>query len=344
MSRGSLLKETMTGHPLRTIRLYGVLIVALTFLNCSAAGPGTPESEAGAASPAAPGSASPTYSAAAASAQGIPALQHVFVVVFENEAYDEIVGSKEMPYFNQLASRYALATNYHANSHPSIGNYFMMTAGQIITRDDSYSLTVREDNLVRHLIADGKSWKSYAEDLPAVGYTGGNRRPYARRHNPLSFFSDVVGDPKQRKNLVPLTQLAEDLRAGSLPNYGFVVPNNLNNMHSCTLGGQSCTEEEQMRLADAWLRNWIGPLLESKSFQESGLLVILFDEAELHDKTHGGGRVPVILVGSKVRPGYRSKTFYRHESMLQLTCAALRLKGCPGAAATAPSMGEFFKE
>ncbi len=326
----------MTTRVLRTILLCGMLMVALALVNCSAAGP-----------TASTGSGEPPSTAAAAptSTQGIPALQHVFVVVFENEAYDEVIGNtKEMPYFNQLAGRYAVATNYYANSHPSIGNYFMMTTGQLITRDDSYSVTVREDNIVRHLIADGKSWKSYAEDLPAVGYTGGDQRPYARRHNPLSFFSDVVGNAKQSKNLVPLTQLADDLRSGSLPNYGFVVPNNIHNLHSCTYGGASCTEEEQMRLADAWLRDSIGPLLESKSFQESGLLLILFDEAEEGDKTHGGGRIAVILVGGKVRQGYRSKTFYQHESALQLTCAALRLKSCPGAGATAPSMKEIFRE
>ena len=279
-----------------------------------------------------------------ARSHSVPALKHVFIVVFENEAYDEIIGSREMPYLNSLARHNALATNYYANSHPSIGNYFMMTAGQLITRDDSYSSTVREDNVVRRLVASGKSWKSYAEDLPAVGYTGGNRRPYLRRHNPLSFFSDVVENPAQRKNLVPLTQLPADLASGSLPNYAFVVPNEFHNLHSCLEGGESCTEQEQMRLADAWLRDHIGPLLNNKSFQQDGLLLILFDEAEPHDKTHGGGRIPVILVGSKVKAGYRSKTFYQQESALRLACDALRLEGCPGAAATAPTMEEFFRQ
>jgi acid phosphatase len=274
----------------------------------------------------------------------VPAFQHVFLVVFENEAYGEIIGNREMPYLNSLARRYALATNYYANTHPSIGNYFMMTAGRLITRDDSYSLTVREDNIVRRLLASGKSWKSYAEDLPRVGYTGEDRRPYVRRHNPLSFFSDVVENREQRNNLVPLSQLTADLASGSLPNYGFIAPNNIHNLHSCPVHGESCTEEEQMRLADAWLRATIGPLLENKAFWESGLLLVLFDESEEGDKVHGGGRIPVILAGSRVKPGYRSKTFYQHESALRLTCAALGLQPCPGAAATAPSMEEFFRD
>ena len=41
-----------------------------------------------------------------------------------------------MPYLNSLASQYDLATQYFANTHPSIGNYFMLTTGQPITFDD----------------------------------------------------------------------------------------------------------------------------------------------------------------------------------------------------------------
>lgn len=308
----------MSTRTLRISMLCGVLL--LTALAAFSSGPASPP------------------------ARAVPALDHVLIVVLENEAYGEIIDSPDMPYLNSLAGRYGLATNYYANSHPSIGNYFMMTAGQLITREDSYSATVDADNIVRRLVASGKTWKSYAEDLPAVGYTGGDRRPYIRRHNPLSFFSDVVDNPEQRKNLVPLPQLTQDLASGSLPNYAFVVPNNIHNLHSCAWGWKSCTEQEKMQLADAWLRDNIGPVLGSKAFQEAGLLLILFDESEPHDSTHGGGRIPVILVSSKVKPGYRSGTFYQHESALRLTCAALRLKGCPGAGATAPSMEEFFRE
>src|SRR5205807_9568350 len=67
---------------------------------------------------------------------------------------------------------YGLATQYYADTHPSIGNYFMFTMGQILTNDDGYTSTVSHDNLVRHLVSAGKSWKSYAEDLPSVGWIG----------------------------------------------------------------------------------------------------------------------------------------------------------------------------
>src|SRR5437660_3080429 len=97
-----------------------------------------------------------------------------------------------MPYLNSLASKYGLATQYFANTHPSIGNYFMLTTGQIITNDDGFSGTVSADNMVRHFLSAGKTWKSYAESLPSVGYSGGDAYPYVKRHNPFSYFTDVV--------------------------------------------------------------------------------------------------------------------------------------------------------
>jgi phosphatidylinositol-3-phosphatase len=99
-----------------------------------------------------------------------------------------------MPYLNSLATQYRLATRYFANTHPSIGNYFMLTTGQIVTNDDSFTGTVDVDNIVRELLASGKTWKSYAESRndPIL---------YAKWHDPLSYFSDVVNSSTQMQNL-----------------------------------------------------------------------------------------------------------------------------------------------
>src|ERR1700686_3253822 len=142
--------------------------------------------------------------------QTLPAFKHVFVVVEENNNYSSVIGNSAMPYLNGLAKQYGLATQYYANTHPSIGNYFMMTAGQIITNDDSYMRTVNADNTVRHLLTAGKTWKSYAESLPSVGYIGGDVYPYLRHHTRVSFFSDVGNSRSERNNLVPFPQFASD--------------------------------------------------------------------------------------------------------------------------------------
>jgi phosphatidylinositol-3-phosphatase len=260
----------------------------------------------------------------------VPLMGHVIVVVEENTDYSSVIGNSSMPYLNGLAQQYALATKYYAVTHPSIGNYFMMTVGKIITNNDSYSTVVSDDNIIRRLIAAGKTWKSYAEDLPSVGYTGGDVGNYARKHNVIALLSDVVNDSMQRKNLVPFSQFAGDLAAGTLPAYSFVAPNLCNDAHDCSLA-----------TADQWLQTNIDPLVNSAAFQRDGLLVIVFDEAG-SDNTNGGGQVPCVIVSPKAKRGYQGTGVYEHQSLLRLTAEALGVTP-PNAAATAPDMGEFFQ-
>src|SRR5256714_3411434 len=259
----------------------------------------------------------------------VPLMGHVIVVVEENNDYSSVIGSSSMPYLNGLAQQYALAPQYYAVTHPSIGNYFMMTVGKIITNDDSYSGVVTDDNIVRRLIAARKTWKSYAEDLPSVGYTGGDAGNYARKHNVIALRSDVVNDATQRNNLVPFTQFATDLAGGHRPAYSFVAPNLCNDAHDCSLA-----------TADQWLQTNIDPLVKSAAFQQDGLLVIVFDEAG-SDNANGGGRVACVIVGPKVKRGYQGTGVYEHQSLLRLTAEALGV-AAPNAAASAPDMGEFF--
>jgi acid phosphatase len=137
----------------------------------------------------------------------VPQVNHVFIVVEENESFSQIIGNPAMPYLNSLANRFGLATNYFANTHPSIGNYFMLTTGQILTNNDSEtpsSFPVSVDNVVREVLAAGKTWKDYAESLPSVGYLGGNTGQYAVRHNPIPYFTDVQNSPQQQQNVCPL--------------------------------------------------------------------------------------------------------------------------------------------
>src|SRR3981081_4286263 len=102
---------------------------------------------------------------------------HVFIVVEENTNYSDVIGNPAAPYINSLANQYGLATNYFANAHPSIPNYFELTTGQTLTVIDALTpqtFDVQVDNVVHELTAAGKTWKSYAEDLPKAGYTEGD--------------------------------------------------------------------------------------------------------------------------------------------------------------------------
>jgi acid phosphatase len=266
-------------------------------------------------------------------------VSHVFIVMEENHGYSDVIGNPQMPYLNSLAQTYSVAQGYFANTHPSIGNYFMLTTGQIITNDDGYMGTVYVDNVVRELLAAGKTWKEYSESLPYQGYDGGDMGEYAERHNPLSYMSDVRNDPHQLQNLVPFTQLATDIANHALPNYGFIVPNLLDDAHNGTLA-----------MADAWLQANIAPLLASPDFNMpgGGLLIITFDESEDSDDQYGGGHVAWVAVGPNVNLGYPPAgslipvTLYQHQSTCRFMLKLAGVSVFPGAAATAPDMTEFL--
>ena len=258
-------------------------------------------------------------------------INHVFVVVEENAGFDDVIGSPLMPYLNSLARQYGLATQYYANAHPSIGNYFMLTVGNLVTNSDSFSGIVTDDSIVRQLLAAGKTWKSYAEDLPSVGYTGGDTGLYLRRHNVFALLADVVRDPAQVRNLVPFTQFSADLASNAFPNYSFVAPNRCNDGHDCPL-----------RTADGWLQANIAPLVNSAQFQRDGLLIVTFDEGRNTDLARGGGRVAWVAASPQSKRGYQSINAYQHESTLRLTAETLGLTILPNRAASAPNMREFF--
>lgn len=263
-----------------------------------------------------------------------PQFGHVVIVVEENADYSNVIANPAMPYLNGLANTYGLATNYFANLHPSIPNYMELATGQTLTVIDSLTpqtFPVSQDNVVREILAAGKTWKSYAEDLPSVGYTGGDTGNYAVRHNPLAYMTDVQSTPAQTQNLVPFSQFSADLSAGNLPSYSFIVPNLCDDAHDCSLA-----------TADTWLSTNIDPLIKSSAFQKDGLLIIVFDEASDLDFTQGGGHVAAVVVSPFSKSGYKSVALYQHQSVLRLMLEGLGITKLPGDAATAPAMWEFF--
>ena len=266
-----------------------------------------------------------------ASAVSVPVFSHVFVVVEENHGYSSVIGSSSMPYLNSLASKYGLATQYYANTHPSIGNYFMMTTGRLITNNDSYSTTVTVDNLARRFLTAGKTFKSYAESMQPTTYGYKDVYPYVRRHNPFAYFSDVINSSAWKNYLVPFSQFPTDMKNNRLPQFSFIIPNQKNNAHDGTLNQ-----------ADLWLRTNIAPLLANSAFTQNGLLIILFDEAATSDTSHGGGRIATLIISPKGKKPYKSTTLYQHQSLLRLVLQGLGIATYPGASATAPNMTEFF--
>ena len=278
----------------------------------------------------------------------VPRSKHVYIVAEENRSYEEIIGNRNMPYLNSLLAKGGLATQFYANQHGSLENYFWVTAGQKITDNNSTTSTFNVDNIERHLLTRGLTFKSYAQSLPFAGYTGLTWGTYLKRHAPLIYFTDMA-DSSLKFDHVSTSVMAKDIANHTLPNFAFITPDGNHDLHNCAATLATC-----MQTADTWLKENIGPLLASPEFQPGGdgVLIIWSDEADLSTDnrcsatvlTGCGGRIVVGMIGPQVKAGYRSTRLYHHQSVLR---TMLELEGdetsFPAAAATAPDMGEFFK-
>lgn len=267
----------------------------------------------------------------------VPASKHVVLVMEENQSYSTVVGdTSNWPSLNSLITNGALPTNYYADTHPSIGNYFMLTTGQLLTNNDNSTAVWNVDNMARRMLSSGVSFRIYAEGITR-GYLGGNTGLYLIRHNPFAMLSDVADNQQVAQAVIwPFTQFASDLANGALPEFSYIVPNIDDDAHTGT-----------PHEADSWLQtNVVAPLSNDSAFQPGGdgVLIVDFDEAATSDAEHGGGHIAPVLWGPAVRAGYSqtSATLYQHESMLRTVMELLGLPDPPGAAANAPDMAEFF--
>ena len=83
----------------------------------------------------------------------MPTSQHVVLVMEENQSYSSVAGNKTVwPNLNALMKAGAQPTNYYADAHFSIPNYFMLTTGQPLTFDDNSTQVFNVDNIARHML------------------------------------------------------------------------------------------------------------------------------------------------------------------------------------------------
>lgn len=258
------------------------------------------------------------------------------MVMEENQSYSAVIGNAAWPNLNTMLKQGAQPSNYYADAHFSIPNYFMLTTGQIPTTDDNSTTVWNIDNIARRMLAASVTFKVYAEGIKQ-GYVGGNTGHYVIRHNPFALLSDVAGSPQVANQVIqPFSQFLTDAANKTLPEFSFIVPDINDDAHTGT-----------PLAADAWLQsNVIGPLAANPAFQAGGdgLLIVDFDESVITDVANGGGHVAPALWGPIVKAGYtqKSATVYQHQSMLRTVMEVLSLTNPPGAAAAAPDMSEFF--
>jgi len=222
---------------------------------------------------------------------------HIVIVIEENHSDTSIMGNPAAPYMNSLAQSGAQFSEYRAVTHPSLPNYLAMFSGstQGVTSDacpapgSPYAAT----NIGGELLAAGKTFVGYSEDLPAVGSTQCSNGGYQRKHNPWSYFSDVPASSNQ-----PFTAFPSDF--DQLPTVSYVVPNQQHDMHDGTIAQ-----------ADTWLQDNLDAYAQWAPSHNS-VLIVTWDE----DDFVGDNKIATFMTGAHVKPGVYG-TNYDHYSLLR---------------------------
>ncbi len=93
------------------------------------------------------------------------------MIAEENHSYEDVVGNSQMPYYNQLIEEYGLATQFYSDQRSSLPALMWLVADAPVTsNEDTVSCKHDNDNVVRELLKQKFTWRSYQEDLPYAGY------------------------------------------------------------------------------------------------------------------------------------------------------------------------------
>ncbi len=237
----------------------------------------------------------------------VPKPEHVVVLILENHAFDQIIGSKAAPYINSLLKdkHCALFTNYYAIMHPSQPNYLAIFAGSNfgIDNDDlPKDLPFTYPNVGAELLAHHLTFAGYSENLPYTGFNGIIYGNYARRHNPWVNWQGAKRNGIPAKLNLPFSSFPKDFK--NLPTVSFVIPNVKNDMHD----GKDPGRIEQ---SDKWIKKNLKRFIDWTKANNS-LFIVTFDE----DNDLEGNHIPTIFFGQMVKGGsYNEKI--NHYSLLR---------------------------
>ena len=227
-------------------------------------------------------------------------ITHVILIMMENTS---AARANALPYVTRLRRHCGLATDYHAVTHPSLGNYIALTSGAIprSIRGSDCSPSVSCRSLHQSLFGQlGGRWRVYAQSMPSTCYTR-TTSLYAVRHTAAPYYPAVR--PACKRQQVTLRNFGHALAAGRLHRFSLVVPNVVDDMHN---GCASCGND--------FLKTWIGRIHAAPQYQDGSTVVfVTWDE---NDGSRGN-RVSLLAVSPRTPAGARVTTRLTHYSLLR---------------------------
>lgn len=230
----------------------------------------------------------------------------IVIINLENRNYATVSAN---PYWQELAQKGRLLSNYTAITHPSQPNYVAQIFGSTDGVIFDFESSVSGRNVVDLLEEKGITWKAYMENYP--GQPGqcfmeceNSDKLYRRKHNPFMVAENVREQPNRCDKIVNASQFEHDLNSDNLPQYSYYTPNMDNDGHNTSLES-----------ATTWLKGFLEPKLANSNFTKCTLIVVTFDEAEDYFVRN---QVYTVLLGEAAgRKGSIDSSEYNHYSLLR---------------------------
>ena len=296
--------------------------------------------------------ASPGPAALAQPAASAPRLDHVFLIMEENNGFHDVIGNPAAPNLNYLAKTFGVETDYFGVSPDSSeSNYVGLLGGSTfgVTSDDAYwKNQIHAPSLISQLDQAGISWKAYLQALPHPGYEGicypakCNGAPdsdplYVSKHDGIQNYTTSL-NPSDWSRQVPMDTLAADLRRDDVPQFNYVVPDECHDMHGdppyCLDSGNIGDPQNQHLVAvgDAYLGQLVSEITSAPFWAKgNNAIAITYDNGDNSagccDANTGGGQVATIVITSHGPRGARDASPANHYSLLSSIQHAFGL-GC----------------
>ena len=272
-------------------------------------------------------------------ASKVGGLDHVFMIYLENHGVKDIVGSRNAPYINGLINNYGYGSNYFAQTHPSLPNYYPILGGT----DFGFNYNCELDcfdapNLADNIEGATKTWASYEQSMPAPCFTQ-TSGPYSPGELPFLAFHDIVSNTARcQAHVLPLQRMATDLASPSTtPNYAWIAADENHNMEGPVnlefILSLLTNHQYNIKAGDQFLADTLPAILNSPAFRTQRSAIFITWDEDYNNLSLGigneGNHVPMIVIpspSSQMRQGHIVAANYNnHYSLLRTIEESLQL-------------------
>jgi hypothetical protein len=241
-----------------------------------------------------------------------PSIQHVVVIMFENEEIQQVW--KSGPYEKYLAATYGNDSAYYAACHGSHPNYVAVIAADTGENcgHEGYINYTTLDSLPEELNGNGLTAVNYVQNL--TGAKGGGKQCkdptnfpadlYLETHVPFIDFAYVTDNHKAcyvgvkginggLAYLEKPSSFNTSLNGTNMANFSFYTPDLYNDGHTPVgwTNGTSCSDAQDAACtaqADSWLKSFLPPILNGTVYNSAQAkyniahtaFIIVWDEAD----------------------------------------------------------------